>query len=188
MKEILISQFIDDELDLREKREFVENVKSDDEFYRDTIELIDNEIIIREQLERKSSQMREIKIPSKRVNYRWMMMAAVLILGLLFTINLINMSQDKEQKYQTANELKKEYRFVIYDEKANSVELTGTFTNWQRVPMKKIEGTNYWEAVIELPKGEHRYSLIADGKTMADPTALYVERDDFGNINSILEV
>lgn len=188
MKEILISQFIDDELNLKEKRVFVEHVKKDDEFYQDTLDFIDNEIVIREHFEKKKEKMTEIKIPVKRVNYKWMMMAALLVLGLLFTVNILNINQKEGQRDLGSGGLKKEYRFVIYDEKANSVELTGTFTNWEKVPMKKIEGTNYWEVVIELPKGEHRYSFITDGKAIADPTALYVEKDDFGNVNSILEV
>jgi len=185
MKDFLISQFIDDELDLKEKKEFVINIKQDNKFYNDTIEFIENEIVIRDHLNQKEINFKDVRIPKENIYTKFGIVAAVFTIGFIFIFKLWNI-QNKDNCYVSST--KKEYRFVIYEDKADNVEITGTFTKWQKIKMKRIEGTKYWEAIIEIPKGEHRYTIIKDGQAVADPTAVYTEMDDFGNINSILEV
>ncbi|MCX8084247.1 MAG: glycogen-binding domain-containing protein [Calditerrivibrio sp.] len=182
MKEVLISQFIDDELSLVEKREFVVSVRGDDAFYRDTLEMIDSEMLVRSKLEQIKTP--EVKVPSPKRYHNWLM-AAVLLLGLLFLVSTLLNTVNKDT---VEVQMEKEYRFVLYDEHAKRIEIFGTFTNWDPVPMKRVGGSNYWEITLRLPKGEHRYSFIADGRIIADPTASFIEKDDFGNVNSVLEV
>ncbi|MCA1933495.1 MAG: hypothetical protein LDL13_07955, partial [Calditerrivibrio sp.] len=46
MKDYLISQYIDDELSLDEKGEFLIEVKKDDDFFNEALSLIENEKVI----------------------------------------------------------------------------------------------------------------------------------------------
>jgi 1,4-alpha-glucan branching enzyme len=81
------------------------------------------------------------------------------------------------------------YRFVIYVPDANQVDITGSFTGWKSLPMKKMGTTGYWEITLDLQEGEHRYSYILEsGLQIPDPSVLARERDDFGGENSVLDV
>jgi 1,4-alpha-glucan branching enzyme len=81
------------------------------------------------------------------------------------------------------------YRFVIYNADASQVEITGSFTEWRKLPMNRMGSSGYWEATIDLPQGEHRFTYILNGnRRFADPTILTREHDDFGGENSILSV
>lgn len=80
-------------------------------------------------------------------------------------------------------------RFVIYRPDVTRAEITGSFTNWQRIPMQAVGSSGYWEIVLALPEGEHRFSYILDGQdSFPDPTILTREQDDFGGQNSVLLV
>ena len=81
------------------------------------------------------------------------------------------------------------YRFIIFMPEAKHAEITGTFTKWQNYPMKKAGDMGYWEIILEIPKGEHRFTYIIDGtKKFPDPTLPAREGDDFGGENSILSI
>ena len=80
-------------------------------------------------------------------------------------------------------------RFVIFRPDVNQAEIAGTFTDWNRLPMKRIGSTGYWEITLPLPTGEHRFTYILEGNNrFADPTILPREKDDFGGENSIIRV
>jgi 1,4-alpha-glucan branching enzyme len=82
-----------------------------------------------------------------------------------------------------------ENRFVLFEPAAEQVELTGSFTGWQRISMQRIGHSGYWELNLEVPSGEHRFAYILDGRRrIADPTLLTREKDDFGGENSILSM
>ena len=81
------------------------------------------------------------------------------------------------------------HRFVIYKPNASQVEITGSFTGWNNLAMKKLGNSGYWEIKLDLPQGEHRFSyILEDGQRIPDPTILIREKDDFGGENSILEL
>ena len=81
------------------------------------------------------------------------------------------------------------YRFVIYQPDVSQVDITGSFTGWKTLPMKKKGATGYWEITLDLQEGEHRYSYILEsGIQIPDPSVLTREKDDFGGENSILDV
>ena len=80
-------------------------------------------------------------------------------------------------------------RFVIYRPDVSQVKITGSFTDWQIIPMRKIGDSGYWEITLTLPEGEHRFTYILEGsQRFADPTIPIREQDDFGGENSILLV
>ncbi|UOD35268.1 glycogen-binding domain-containing protein [Deferribacteraceae bacterium V6Fe1] len=185
MKEILISQFIDDELTLSEKKEFVVNVKVDDTFYSETIEMLDSEILFRDKLNKKTPPQFHVEKYRGSRKFIHLAVAALFFIGLAFLGSKITANKPEAV---SKNNIQKEYRFVIYNDSASNVELSGTFTNWHKIPMKRINNSNYWEITVPLTKGEHKYAIIADGQVLADPTSAFIEQDDFGNINSVLEV
>ncbi len=81
------------------------------------------------------------------------------------------------------------HRFVIYKPEAETVEITGSFTGWRKVPLRQLGTSGYWEITLAVPGGEHRFTYILDGDhEYADPTIPARERDDFGGENSILLV
>ena len=81
------------------------------------------------------------------------------------------------------------HRFVLYQPEVKKVEITGSFLDWSAVPMKKSGTSGYWEAVLEIPAGEHRICYIIEGnRRIPDPTISIREKDDFGGENSILAV
>jgi 1,4-alpha-glucan branching enzyme len=81
------------------------------------------------------------------------------------------------------------YRFVIYRPDIRKAEIIGTFTDWRPIRMDRLSSSGYWAITLNLPEGEHRYSyLIGDGKQIADPTVMSREKDDFGGVNSIIEI
>jgi 1,4-alpha-glucan branching enzyme len=61
---------------------------------------------------------------------------------------------------------------VLFEPVAERVELTGSFTGWQRVAMQRIGDSGYWQLNLPVPAGEHRFAYILNGeRRMADPTS-----------------
>jgi hypothetical protein len=177
----LISMFIDNELDLDEKVEFVEKIHADRDFKAQSVQLLNMEKIIRADV---VDRIPALKIKAKKKRFpsvfRWMgpwvpVAAAVLIAFFIL--------------YHPRQLPTTSHRFVIYRPDVTSAEIAGTFTDWQRIPLNQIGTSGYWDITISLPDGEHRFTYILDGeKGFADPTVAARELDDFGGQNSILSV
>lgn len=181
----LASMYIDNELDLGEKILFIEKIRSEEVFFQESVDLLIQEKLLRTHPERLlvladtpirpnlKSRIKELFRPLIYVGTGFAL--ATLLLFSRTTVSTDQLSAPK--------------RFVIYDPAASQVELTGTFNGWQRVDMKQIGTTGYWELNINLPSGEHKFAYILDGsRRIADPTQPAREKDDFGGENSILNV
>ena len=177
----LISMFIDNELDLDEKIQFVERIHKDRDFKNESVEILNMEKIIRADVVDRIPALK-IKTKKKRLPsvFRWMGLwipAAAAVLIAFFVL------------YHPRQLPTTSHRFVIYRPDVTSAEIAGTFTDWQRIPLKQIGASGYWDITINLPAGEHRFTYILDGeKGFADPTVTARELDDFGGQNSILSV
>ena len=80
-------------------------------------------------------------------------------------------------------------RFVIFQPAASSVQIAGSFTNWDNIPLKMVGPSGYWEIELDVTRGEHKYVfIVGDNEKIADPTILLKEKDDFGSENSVLVV
>ncbi len=177
----LISMFIDNELDLDEKIEFVERIHKDWDFKNESVEILNMEKIIRTDV---VDRIPALKIKTKKKRFpsvfRWMGLwipAAAAVLIAFFIL------------YHPRQLPTTSHRFVIYRPDVTSAEIAGTFTDWQRIPLNQIGASGYWDITISLPAGEHRFTYILDGeKGFADPTVAARELDDFGGQNSILSV
>ncbi len=180
-----ISMFIDDELNLDEKLDFVKKVHTEEQFYNESIDLLEQEKLLRADVVSVVPQRSVVK-SRKIFNFQFFSpflrvaefaVVAVLVLFFVFSI-------------QTKNEISSiSKRFVIYQPDASSVQIAGSFTDWNNVPMKMTGPSGYWEIELDVTKGEHKYVfIVGDDKKIADPTIMMKERDDFGSENTVLLV
>jgi hypothetical protein len=179
---VLISKFIDNELDLDDKIEFVGRVHEDRIFKDESIALLEMEKIIRADVVDHTPPFK-MKIKKKRFSFGLrplgVMASAAAAAAIIIFFIFSHPAQDP-----TAS-----HRFVIYRPDVTRAEITGTFTDWQRIPMNRLGSSGYWDITLKLPSGEHRYTYILEGqKRFADPTVPTGEFDDFGGRNSIISV
>ena len=180
-----ISMFIDDELTLDEKVVFIEKISEKPSFASETLELLQVEKQIRmdivdrvPQIEMSRLNLLEKIIAFFKQPLGWTAAAAAAAIAALLLTTMISPAP-----------VSKENRFVIYKPGVNRVEIAGSFTNWKRIAMHRIGDSGYWELTMALPKGEHHFTYILEGRQrFADPTVLAREMDDFGGYNSILHV
>jgi hypothetical protein len=182
MKNYLISSYIDNELNLDEKIEFVETVHETAAFKDEAVDLLHQEKLVRGEV---VDRIPAVVFPEKRRFFitLWRpagMFAAGLAAALLV---MFFVTPQPELPVLTM------HRFVLYQPDVKQVEITGSFLEWAAVPMKRSGTSGYWEAVLEVPIGEHRLCYIIEGrKRIPDPTIPIREKDDFGGENSILAV
>ena len=186
MKDYLISMFIDNELDLDQKVEWIEAVSSDRCFKNEALDLLNQEkMLCSEMVDRVPPVVIEERHRAKislfpAVGFFSSGLAAALVVFFVWLS-----FQNSFPGPQTDRSVP--YRFVVYQPGVARAEISGSFTGWRTVPMTRTG--NYWEVTLALPQGEHRFSYIFDGdRKVADPTIPIRERDDFGGENSILEL
>jgi hypothetical protein len=185
MIDYLNSLYIDDEMNLDEKVQFIENIRKSDDAFRQAIDLIAQERLLRCALALPSPNpvtrtgLKKILKIWWAAHFRSLTSAAAgLLAGLLLFI-----------LYPTPTPLPQTNRFVIFLPQARQVELSGTFTEWRRLPMQPVGRTGYWELNIPLTPGEHRYVFIINNdQRITDPTQPHREHDDFGGVNSICKI
>jgi hypothetical protein len=182
MKDYLISSYIDDELGLDEKIEFVETVHEQVAFKDEAVDLLQQEKQIRSEV---TDRVPAVTLREKhRFSIPLWRPAGIFAAGLVAALLVMFfVTPQREQKMLTS------HRFVLYQPNASRVEITGSFLGWEAVPMKKTGTSGYWEAVLKVPAGEHRLCYILEGgRRIPDPTIPIREKDDFGGENSILAV
>jgi hypothetical protein len=184
MKDYLISSYIDDELDLDEKIEFVETVHEQVAFKDEAVDLLHQEKQVRSKV---VDRVPPVTLREKRrltlSFWRPACMFAAGLAAALLVMFFVTPQQEQEKMMLTT------HRFVLYQPDVSEVEITGSFLGWEAVPMRKTGTSGYWEAVLEVPAGEHRLCYILEGgRRIPDPTIPIREKDDFGGENSILAV
>lgn len=181
MKDHMISMFIDDEMNIDEKIDFVTTVHADPAVKDEAIGLLQQEIMIRDRVVDRICEARFDVRP--RLGLRFWKPAAAFTCGLAAALLIVFFAQP-EPKLATVP-----YRFVLYQPDAGQVELAGSFSDWKALPMERMGVSGYWEVTVDLYPGEHHYSYIIEGgRRIPDPTILTREKDDFGGENSILDI
>ena len=180
----LSSMYIDNELDLDEKVQFVDKIHSEQSFFRDTRELLLQEKLLRMPPDTSMLPARPPMAAGAGPWFRKILQPMIYATAGFAAAGLLLFSLvTTPAPPQCFN------RFVIYEPAAHQVELAGSFTGWQRKPMEPIGNSGYWELNLQVPSGEHRFAYILDGsRQMADPTLPVREKDDFGGENSILNM
>jgi hypothetical protein len=179
-----ISAFIDDELSLSEKIELVRKLSRDETFAGETLALLRQETRIRSAL---VDRVPEVNFDGsdgwKDFFLSLLQPLRLTAAALAATVVIVLLSYPAPPVCPVFK------RFVIYRPDVSRVDITGSFTTWQRVPMQPVGTSGYWEIQLPLPAGEHRYTYILEGsESMADPTVSAQEKDDFGGRNSIIYV
>jgi len=178
-----ISMFIDNELELSEKIEFLKNVHEDNGVYTEAIELLEQEKILRSGMLACSPA---VEIKKKRNWFAFLNAKPVIALASAAAAVIIFMLSFSPVHKDTVST--QTHRFVIYNPDASKVEISGSFIDWKVLPLTRIGSSGYWQIELDIPKGEHRYTYLVGGERVADPTILAREQDDFGGENSILFV
>lgn len=82
-----------------------------------------------------------------------------------------------------------EVKFVLEESRAQKVSLCGTFNGWSTevTPMKK-DGAKQWAATLCLAPGRYEYKFLVDDAWRTDPSARENVPNQFGSLNSVLEV
>jgi chromosome partitioning protein len=72
---------------------------------------------------------------------------------------------------------------------ASEVQLAGDFNDWMphTTPMRRLDNGDF-ETRLKLPKGRYRYQLVVDGRWTFDAANPEVITNQYGEINSIIEV
>lgn len=79
--------------------------------------------------------------------------------------------------------------FVLKAPQAKSVYVTGSFNDWsldEGCRMSNNDGV--WSLKVNLKPGTYKYQFIVDGRWQEDPANSSIERNSFGDINSLIEV
>lgn len=185
MNDYLISLFIDNEMDLDEKIEFVETVHSNHAFSREAVDLLEQEKLLREGpvLPKVLADFKpKDRFPWSELIRTWWRPAAGFATAIILVVLISLPTPERPALVQKEN-----HRFVLYLPQAGQPNLVGTFTGWKPVPMHKVGATGYWTLTLKVPEGEHRYSyLVGSGRQIADPTIVTREHDDFGGENSVI--
>jgi hypothetical protein len=179
--EYLISMFIDNELSVDDKIAFVEKVHGDRSFKDESIELLHQEKLISSEVVDRVPLV-ELKV-RRKLPYPLLrpmgLFASALAAAILIFFFFLPAKEGTSIPH----------RFVIYRPDVSQAEISGSFTEWRVIPLKRTGSSGYWEITFNLSKGEHRFTYILNGhQRFADPTILTRENDDFGDQNSILIV
>ena len=147
MKDYLISMFIDNELDLDEKIDFVETVYGEQKFKDETIDLLEQEKLLTGKMVHRMPQM---SIPIKRTPeggffITWLRPFALFSAGLALgaAVLFIRPPSKPVNVPPTLANREVPYRFVIYRPNTDQAQIIGSFTRWQPVDMQKIGSSGY---------------------------------------------
>lgn len=181
MNDYMISMFLDDELGLDDKIEFLKKVYADKAFKDETINLLRQEKLIRSDV---VDRVPSVDFKIRRRSFYPILRPVGLIASTVAAVVII-LFFVVPSRISTAVP----HRFVIYRPDASQIEIAGSFTAWKRIPMRRMGSSGYWEITLNLSKEEHRFTYILEGRqSFADPTVPIREHDDFGGENSILFV
>jgi len=71
---------------------------------------------------------------------------------------------------------------------AQSVMLAGDFNNWSPMSSPLMSTTAGFMTKLPLRPGRYRYRFVVDGRWVNDPHNKYVEANQFGELNNVVEV
>lgn len=96
------------------------------------------------------------------------------------------------QKIDELYGIKQQGNEVIFSARfdaASNVVIAGDFNGWNPVsPLQMASRPGDWRVKLPLSPGRYRYRFIVDGKWVTDPHNTYVETNQFGELNSVVEV
>lgn len=102
----------------------------------------------------------------------------------------IKTTAQKIEEFYGVKQLGEEVIFSVKFDQAKRVLIAGDFNNWtpEVTPMTRLPDSVGWTMSLPLRPGRYRYRFIVDGKWVTDPHNKYVETNQFGELNNIVEV
>ncbi len=99
-------------------------------------------------------------------------------------------TQQKIEEFYGVKQQGDEVVFAARFEDAKKVLIAGDFNNWSPMstPMSVNGRAGVWTTKLPLPRGRYRYRLVVDGQWITDPNNKYVETNEYGELNNIVEV
>lgn len=98
-------------------------------------------------------------------------------------------TQEKIDAFYGVKQVGEDVLFAVNFDSARKVLIAGDFNGWSQMgtPMK-MSAPGKWEMTLPLPSGRYRYRFVVDGKWVTDPNNTYVESNQYGELNSVVEV
>jgi len=98
-------------------------------------------------------------------------------------------TQAKIEEFYGVRQLNGETVFSTRFENASRVQVAGDFNGWSNLSTPLTPGENgKWTTKLALPPGRYRYKFVVDGQWTNDPHNGMVERNEYGDLNNIVEV
>ncbi|MFI5381025.1 MAG: AAA family ATPase [Tepidisphaerales bacterium] len=99
-------------------------------------------------------------------------------------------TQQKIRAFYGVKRVGTEMVFATRFESASRVCVAGDFNGWsaEMHPMAPGAHAGEFGVALTLPRGRYRYRLVVDGKWITDPNNQYVETNQFGELNNVIEV
>jgi hypothetical protein len=99
-------------------------------------------------------------------------------------------TQQKIDEFYGVRQLGADVVFAARFEKAKQVLIAGDFNAWSgfSTPMQSRGEAGEWTMTLPLRPGRYRYRFVVDGKWVTDPFNARVERNQFGELDNIVEV
>lgn len=99
-------------------------------------------------------------------------------------------TREKIEAFYGVKRVGAEIVFSACFEQAKKVLIAGDFNNWSSnsTPMRTNGKPGEWYMSLPLRPGRYRYRFIVDGRWVTDPHNSYVEANQFGELNNIVEV
>lgn len=81
-------------------------------------------------------------------------------------------------------------RFRLFDLTAQSVQVVGSFNDWDpnRHPLHQTDKPGLWEIIVPMEVGSYEYAFVVDGSCRAPEHAEHVVQSGFGDVNGIVVV
>ncbi len=102
----------------------------------------------------------------------------------------IKTTAQKIEDFYGVKQVGEEVIFAARFEHARKVLIAGDFNGWLPIstPMHTGGVPGMWKTTLPLPPGRYRYRFVVDGKWVTDPNNQYVEANQFGELNNVVEV
>ncbi len=98
-------------------------------------------------------------------------------------------TEQKIEEFYGVRQIGNEVIFAVKFAEAQKVLIAGDFNNWTPITTPMTRSTDgRWQMRLPLAKGRYRYRLVVDGKWMTDPNNTFVETNQFGELNNVVEV
>lgn len=99
-------------------------------------------------------------------------------------------TEQKIEEFYGVKQVEGEVVFAAKFDNAAAVSVAGDFNNWSpaAAPMQAAGLPGQWLMKLPLARGRYCYRFVVDGQWTTDPHNKYVEANQFGELNNVIEV